>query len=941
MRRCLLVLLALGVLMVAAATPASAAPVTRSKDMVKAGARVPARGAPEIATPPYKGYTYYSDLRRILRKIERKSHGRVDVDFVGKSANGNKLWTVIVTSPMGFKESCANERFRDLLLTDPARAESMVTPRSGLRIPVFINCSVHGGETTGVDAGLRLLRRLAFKNDWLTKRFLKEAIVVINPCQNPDGRITDTRPNGNGFDCNRDFAALTQPEVVITTNTLRTWLPTTMLDLHGFVDPMLIEPTTIPHNPSLEYDLFIGSALPLARDMKAALEDETGHTAQIPYLWGTAEDTQNDVNEGWDDYGPYYVPMMAQQFGSIGLTVETSSKTADGVDGHYAVSVEAIRYSIDHKWQLLKNQAEWYRRGVENAPDSVTGRPWMGNMTDMIRAAVWDSTTNRAVVEDIAWGDPGFPYSNIVGDTSFPYAYVIPVDPALQRDPLEAYKAVNHLLAYSCKVEVAKKPFTANGTVYPAGTYVVRMQQALRSLANNLLWDGEDVKAQYGVSSMYDISAWSTPYIWGYTRAKIDAPFSAWLKTVKPAPAMRVVGDPPAADYTTKVVGRTGTVSGMGPVFWWSGDNNWSVLVVNQMLRRHYPVGMVTRQIAAPNDDIPVGAFVVDTTNLPWAVKFLANRAANYGIDFTAAAGLQMAQVSTLSTPNVQVAVDANTVFVLKQQLGFDSVTSWSSSNTSIPNVDDHGRQQLEQLTESEHGPDLAQWRHLDADADVLRRHAQWREPDDGHRPAAGRHREQRPGLRGQRSRHGRLRSGRSPDGDLSRTRLRLRVSAVLVHHDPGGRHGRRDLRAGYRRSVPAGLLEQHQRRGRRQRRDDQRFVRYGHGAGPRHLHRLPPDLPRLPGQHRPARRAGGPVVQRHPAVHALSKGGRRRRSRRSPGASGKIAPTRRGGRSRTARPFFSLCSGSAHGETAGGGLGDVAGAIARGHPEAVLAARQ
>ena len=61
------------------------------------------------------------------------------------------------------------------------------------------------------------------------------------------------------------------------------------------------------------------------------------------------------------------------------------------------------------------------------------------------------------------------------------------------------------------------------------------MQQALRSLANNLLWDGEDVKAQYGVSSMYDISAWSTPYIWGYTRAKIDAPFSAWLKKVEPA----------------------------------------------------------------------------------------------------------------------------------------------------------------------------------------------------------------------------------------------------------------------------------------------------------------------------------------------------------------------------------------------------------------------
>ena len=163
MRRCLLALLVLGVLLLAAAAPASAAPLTRAKDMVKPSARVPARGAPEIATPPYKGYTYYSSLRGILRKIEDKAHQRVDVDFAGKSANGNPLWTVVVTGDMSFKDACANERYRSLLLTDPAKAAAMLTPHSGIRIPVFINCSIHGGETTGMDAGLRLLRRLAFR----------------------------------------------------------------------------------------------------------------------------------------------------------------------------------------------------------------------------------------------------------------------------------------------------------------------------------------------------------------------------------------------------------------------------------------------------------------------------------------------------------------------------------------------------------------------------------------------------------------------------------------------------------------------------------------------------------------------------------------------------------------------------------------------------------
>ena len=91
------------------------------------------------------------------------------------------------------------------------------------------------------------------------------------------------------------------------------------------------------------------------------------------------------------------MPQIAQQFGAVAFTIETSTKTTDGVDGHYAVSVESIQYSIDNKWQMLKNQAEFFRRGVENVPDSATGRPWAGNMTDMIRAAIWDTNTQTSV----------------------------------------------------------------------------------------------------------------------------------------------------------------------------------------------------------------------------------------------------------------------------------------------------------------------------------------------------------------------------------------------------------------------------------------------------------------------------------------------------------------------------------------------------------------
>ena len=338
-----------------------------------------ARGAPEIATPPYKGYTYYSDLRRILRRIEDKAHRRVDVDFAGKSANGNPLWTVVVTGDMSFKDACANERYRSLLLTDPAKAAAMLNHHSGIRIPVFINCSIHGGETTGMDAGLRLLRRLAFGDDRETKRILKEVIVVIDPCQNPDGRITDLRrerqrvrlqPRLHHADAARDRDP---------TNTLRTWLPTTMLDLHGYVDPMLIEPTTIPHNPNWEYDLLLSSALPLGRARRPPSKTRPATPGRSPTCGARPRTSRTTSTRAGTTTG---LLRAADRAGVRRRGVHP--RDVDQDDGRRRQPLRrllaSVKYSIDHKWQMLKNQAEFFRRGVENVPDSVH-RPAVGGAT--------------------------------------------------------------------------------------------------------------------------------------------------------------------------------------------------------------------------------------------------------------------------------------------------------------------------------------------------------------------------------------------------------------------------------------------------------------------------------------------------------------------------------------------------------------------------------
>ena len=86
---------------------------------------------------------------------------------------------------------------------------------------------------------------------------LNHVILVFNVIQNPDGRVAGTRANGNGFDLNRDFLTQSQSETRASVAQMQEWLPVEVLDLHGYVTPTLIEATTKPHNPSIEYDLWL------------------------------------------------------------------------------------------------------------------------------------------------------------------------------------------------------------------------------------------------------------------------------------------------------------------------------------------------------------------------------------------------------------------------------------------------------------------------------------------------------------------------------------------------------------------------------------------------------------------------------------------------------------------------------------------------------------
>ncbi len=202
----------------------------------------------------------YSQIAPKLREFETTSN-RVRVEVIGQSAGGRNLFLVTLAAPEAMGRLGQYQAIRQTMLKDPEKAQEMIDKFGDFKVPVFINGSIHGGEVTGVDAIMRLIEKLAYDNSPEVQKILENEILLFNVVQNPDGRVHGTRGNANGIDINRDMITQSQPEARATVKVLTEWNPMIVLDLHGFVNPMLIEPCTPPHNPNYEYDLYIKWAL--------------------------------------------------------------------------------------------------------------------------------------------------------------------------------------------------------------------------------------------------------------------------------------------------------------------------------------------------------------------------------------------------------------------------------------------------------------------------------------------------------------------------------------------------------------------------------------------------------------------------------------------------------------------------------------------------------
>ena len=531
---------------------------------------------PEVENPSsHYDSILYSEIAPKLREIEKNSN-RVKVDVIGQSAGGRNLFLVTLSDPQAMGRLGQYQAIRNTMLKDPEKAQEMIDKFGDFKVPVFINGSIHGGEYPGTDAAIRLIETLAYEDTPEVQNILKNVILLVNVVQNPDGRVMGTRRNANGFDVNRDFIAQTQPETHATVKILTEWNPMITLDLHGFVNPMLIEPCTPPHNPNWEYDLYLQWALNQAYAMEDELFAQLGLSAQIPY---------RDDPDGWDDWGAQYVPMYAMYHGSYGHTLETPSRASDGVDAHYAAVWGALKFVAGNREAMLHDQIEIFRRGALDLPQMLIP-------DELLNQTQWEQYNEMTIQE-------------------FPVAYVIPADQPFQQSSHQAARLVDFLLFNDVEVEQASQSFTLDGTQYPKGTYVVWMDQPKRGLANTILDAGPDLSDIIGLTFYSPPAVWSHPLLWGASRAVAEAAIAIQTTPVNNA-------DKPS-----------GSVSGSkAGAYAYEPTSIAAFQVTNALIDRGVAVQRAASAFADRGISFEPGSFIVP------ADKSLANELANqHGLD--------------------------------------------------------------------------------------------------------------------------------------------------------------------------------------------------------------------------------------------------------------------------------------------------------------------
>ncbi len=443
---------------------------------------------------------------------------RLTVEVIGYSHERRPILFVVATSPRNHAR-LGEIREQHLALSEAGRDQ---TVSDDMPVITWINYGVHGAESSGMDAAVPFIYHLAAAEGDEIERVLAESVILVTAIFNPDGHaqrvawfdawggqqpIADpahiehqldwrfARTNHYGFDLNRQWLLLTQPEPRAWMRKWHEWRPNLTVDYHemGSGDTYYFHPGVATRTN------------PLVPDRAEELMARTVRTSE-DFLDG--EGRLYFHGEGFDNFyigkGSTFpllnggVGVLYEAAAALGRELETQNGLLTyrgNIRKHFRTSIASIEAGAKLRREYLEYQKSFYAGAIDEASDYPT-KAWV---------------------------------------------FAAPDDPArmhLFADLLNYHRIETFRLARD--VSVGDQRFsTADSLVVPTSQSQYRL---IRSIF--------EAVTEFEDSTFYDVSTWTLPAAFGLDFAALSSrDFRANLVGEAHAPAMPVAAVPDESTY--------------------------------------------------------------------------------------------------------------------------------------------------------------------------------------------------------------------------------------------------------------------------------------------------------------------------------------------------------------------------------------------------------
>jgi hypothetical protein len=530
-----------------------------------------------------KKLTYVADQQRYFAALEKALPGRVKTEIIGKTEEGRDVMVLYVTSEANLKNLEVQHQNTRKLADPRGLSDAQIQQLIATTKPHYhISAGLHSQETNPVEAVTELAYRLAVSEEPYIRQIRDNVIVSITGATDVDGRdryvdwyyaykIDEKYEGGENYgdvpywgkyvfhDNNRDINYGVD-SLRLHLNWYLNWLPPVWHDLHEAQTLMYTFSGQPPQNANLDPILY--SELPFFATYE--VNKMTGYG--MPGVW----------HFGFVDmWSPGYLGFAAANH--------------NGMLRMYEIFNQGGANTKKATLSGAQTRREWFRPNPAAAGDvdwSIRNSINYAE-TGVLTALELTSKFPQMVVENYYKKS-----ANAIkrGADKPPYGFVIP---AGQHDQTQVDRVANLLRRQAIEVQRATAEIKVKEGTFPAGSYVIKLNQPYGPLAKTLI-----EKQNYPDASLttYDDSAWSMGMASNIEVKTIED------KTILDAPTAMLT-----ADETT-----AGTVAASGPVTIIRHNGSLNLITLRYRLK-DVPMKGAKAAFKVGDVEFPAGSLIVES----------------------------------------------------------------------------------------------------------------------------------------------------------------------------------------------------------------------------------------------------------------------------------------------------------------------------------------